>query len=160
MLFFHPAIVSHLAGFVKKPESFSLRCTNTYITLNSLLLAAIAFLVKDTGANSVWKLLLPLPLLFAGVFVSIWWAQLIFKYKNLVGLRMDALFNMEKSDELSGLEKMYHIEAEKYYLRDESGNMLEDKIVSFSKLELRLPILFLILYLLFGILIFITYISL
>ena len=72
---------------------------------------------------------------------------------------MDILFAMEKSDKLSGLEMMYHIEEKNYYPRDKTGSMLEDKVTSFSNLELKLPTLFGALYVFFGGVIIITLIA-
>lgn len=130
--------------------------TNTYITVNSLLLTAIAFIYKDSGMGRLWITLLPIPLVIAGVFVSVWWFQLIQKYKNLVGLRMDVLYEMENSKELADLEKIYHVE-EKYYKRDEKGNMLEDKVTSFSDVESKLPFMFGTLHLIFGLILLVTF---
>ena len=146
-------IIEDTARFSERRQQIS----NTYITINSLLLTAIAFMFKDSGAKSIWVVLLPVPLVVAGLFVSFWWSQLILKYKNLVGLRMDILYEMEKTEELAGLEKIYHIEEQKYYPRDEDGNMLEDNVSSFSNLENRLPIMFGLLYIVFGFVLLLTF---
>jgi hypothetical protein len=72
----------------------------------------VVFVIKDLGANTVSRLLLLLPIIMAGIFVSLWWRQLIIKYKGLVGLRINVLRKMEENKDLAGTEKMYHAEAE------------------------------------------------
>ena len=140
-------IVDESARFSERRQGI----TNTYITVNSLLLTAITFMYKDVGAEHVLVLWLLIALVIAGGFVCIWWYQLIMKYKRLVGLRMNILYEMENSNELSWLEKIYHKEEEAYYPRDKNGNMVEDKSSSFSNLESKLPIMFGVLYAIFGI---------
>ena len=122
--------------------------SNIYVAVNSLLLAAIGLLIKELGARGSWTLLLPLPLIMAGIAVSLWWRQLIRKYKKLVGLRIDTLRKME--DEMSESVKMYHVE-DKLYPRDEDGEMIPGKGLNFSDLEARLPMLFVVLYCIFGV---------
>ena len=122
--------------------------SNIYVAVNSLLLAAIGLLIKELGARGSWTLLLPLPLIMAGIAVSLWWRQLIRKYKKLVGLRIDTLRKME--DEMSESVKMYHVE-DKLYPRDKNGKMIPGKGLNFSDLEARLPMLFVVLYCIFGV---------
>ena len=136
--------------FVEDTARFSERrqtISNTYVAVNSLLLAAIGLLIKDLGARGVWTLLLPLPLVVAGIAVSLWWRQLIRKYKALVGLRIDTLRAME--DEMPGSVKMYHVE-DQLYPRDAEGKRVPGQGLNFSDLEARLPWLFLVLYGLCG----------
>ena len=146
-------LIDDSARFSERRQSV----TNTYITVNSLLLTAIAFIYKDSGADNLWVVLLPIPLVAAGVYVSIWWYQLIQKYKNLVGLRMNILYKMEDVKELAELEKVYHIEEAEYYPRDEEGNMIADKVTAFSDVEGKLPIMFGILHVIFGGFILVTF---
>ena len=138
-------IIDDTARFTDRRQN----TTNTYITVNSIILAALAFLVKDAGADDIWKILLPIPLILAGFVVAIFWRQLIMKYKRLVGVRMDVLLEMENSIKLSGLEKIYHVEEEKLYPRDET----REKTSGFSDLEVFLPNTFAAIYIIFGILI-------
>lgn len=122
--------------------------SNIYVAVNSLLLAAIGLLIKDLDARGLCTLLLPLPLITAGIAVSLWWRQLIRKYKKLVGLRIDTLREME--DEMPESVKMYHVE-DKLYPRDEDGEVIPGKGLNFSDLEARLPMLFVVLYCIFGV---------
>ena len=138
--------VEDSARFTERRQAIS----NTYVTVNSLLLAAIGLLIKELGGRGIWTLLLPLPLVVAGVAVSLWWRQLIHKYKALVGLRIEALREMEELPEMAGSVKMYHVE-DKLYPRDAEGKMIPGEGLNISDLEVRLPWLFLVLYSLFGI---------
>lgn len=47
------------------------RISNTYVSVNSLLLATIAFLLKDINIQDFWILFLPLPLIISGILISI-----------------------------------------------------------------------------------------
>lgn len=135
--------VEDCARFTERRQTIS----NTYLTVNSLLLAAIGLLIKDVGARGIWLLL---PLVAAGIAVSLWWRQLIHKYKALVGLRIDTLREMEELPEMAESVKMYHVE-DKLYPRDAEGKMIPGEGLNISDLEVRLPWLFLVLYSLFGI---------
>lgn len=135
--------VGDTARFTERRQTVS----NIYVAVNSLLLAAIGLLIKDLGVRYLWTLLLPLPLITAGIAVSLWWRQLIRKYKKLVGLRIDTLHKMEEM--MPESVKMYHIE-DKLYPRDEDGKMIPGKGLNFSDLEARLPMLFVMLYCIFG----------
>ncbi len=122
--------------------------SNIYVAVNSLLLAAIGLLIKELGVRGLWTLLLPLPLITAGIAVCLWWRQLIRKYKKLVGLRIDMLREIE--DDMPVSTKMYHAE-DRLYPRNEDGRMISGKGLNFSDLEARLPMLFVVLYCIFGI---------
>jgi hypothetical protein len=60
--------VDDTARFTGRRQTVS----NLYITVNSLLIAAIGLLIKDLGARCLWTLVLPLPLITAGIAVSLW----------------------------------------------------------------------------------------
>jgi len=64
--------------FVEDTGRFSERrqtISNIYVAVNSLLLIAVGLLVKGSASRGAWILLLPLPLLVAGIFVCLWWRQ-------------------------------------------------------------------------------------
>ena len=138
-------IIEDAARFTERRQTIS----NMYVAVNSLLLAAIGLLIKDLGARGVWTLLLPLPLVIAGIAVCLWWAQLIRKYKLLVGLRIDTLRQMEESPQMAQSVKIFRAEDD-LYPRDEEGQMIPGQGLNFSDLEARLPQLFLWLYALLG----------
>ncbi|MGB9872948.1 MAG: RipA family octameric membrane protein [Anaerolineae bacterium] len=123
--------------------------TNTYIAVNSLLLGAISFLIRDAAGGRWWGLLLAFPLLVSGVIVCCFWRQFIIKYKTLIGLRIDTLRDMEDRPGMEGSVRMYHVE-DAIYPRDEHGKMIPGRGLNFSDLEKRLPVLFLVLYVLYA----------
>ena len=139
--------IEDTARFTERRQNAS----NLYVTIHSLLLTAIVFVIKDLGANKASILMLLAPIVIAGIFVSIWWGQLIEKYKALVGLRIDTLREMENDERLVGIAKMYHTE-DRLYPRDKDGKTIQlpGKFSSFSDLENRLPMLFIALYLVVG----------
>jgi hypothetical protein len=103
------------------------------------------FALKDSGADQAMALLLAFSIIFAGILVCRWWKQLIIKYKELVGLRIKVLREMEESEQLAGIEKMYHREDE-LYPRNEDGTMKVGGKLNFSDIELYLPQMFMIIY--------------
>jgi hypothetical protein len=137
--------VEDTARFTDRRQTVS----NLFVAVNSILLVAIGLIVKDLGVAGARILLLTLPLVIAGIAVSIWWRQLIHKYKALVGLRINTLREMEELPGMKGAVQMYHVE-DTLYPRDAEGEMIPRKGLSFSDLESRLPWLFVILYALYG----------
>ncbi len=132
--------------FVEDTARFSERrqtITNTYISVNGVILGAITLLVKDAGLTNWWLVFAMLPLIAAGVMVSIYWHQLVIKYKQLVGLRLDVLREME--EKMPGSIQMYHRE-DRLYPRDTQGRLIPGQGLNFSDREASLPILFIILY--------------
>lgn len=141
--------------FIEDTARFSERrqtISNTFVAVNALLLTAISFLVKDSGAQHYGALViaLPIPLVIAGILGCIWWRQLIYKYKELVRFRMKQLWEMEALPEMAGCHQMYLKEREELYKRDEQGRKVPAGRLNFSELEGRLPALFIALYILFG----------
>jgi hypothetical protein len=117
------------------------------LAINSLFLTGIGLLFKDLAINSPWNLYLSIPLMIAGVAVSLWWKQLIYKYKELVRFRIKMLRKME--DEMPHSVKMYHLEDELYPV-DSDGNPIKGKGLNLSDIERKIPQLFIILYIFFG----------
>jgi hypothetical protein len=137
-------IIDDTARFTERRQTIS----SNYVAINSLLLGGIGLLVKDIGMSGTWVLLVPIPLVAAGMAVSLWWRELTFRNKALVRLRMRILRDMETK--LTGAECIYHCEDE-LYPRDERDEQVAAKGISFSDLEGRLPLLFMVLYLVFGV---------
>ena len=137
----YKTFVSDTARFTDRRQNTS----NLYITVNSLLLTAIAFIVKDANLKDFWVLFFLIPLLIAGISVSLWWKQLLNKYKLLTRLRFRILREMEEQDGLEGIEGMYHRE-DILYPRHEDGSVKQGEGLNFSDLENRLPTLFIVLY--------------
>jgi hypothetical protein len=136
--------------FVDDTARFSERrqtVTNTYISINGVILGFIAFLVKDAGLTNWWLVVTMLPLIIAGTAVCIFWRQFIYKYKSLVKLRIDALRTLET--QMPGSIQMYHKEDE-LYPRNAQGETIGSSL-GISNLEASLPIVFIVLYIVFGV---------
>ncbi len=124
--------------------------TNIYIAVNSLLLGAISFLIRDAAGGRWWGLCLALPLLVGGIIVCCFWRQFLIKHKTLIGLRIDTLREMEERPGMEESIRMYHVE-DKIYPRDEHGKMIPGKGLNFSDLEKWLPVVFLALYAIYAV---------
>jgi hypothetical protein len=123
--------------------------TNIYVAVNTVLLSAVALLVKDAGLQRWIVAAATIMLLAAGIAICLFWHQLILRYKKLVGLRLTELRKMEDLPEMAGCQRMYHVE-DKLYPRDAQGNMLKTKgRMDFSDLERQLPNVFIALYAVF-----------
>ncbi len=91
-----------------------LTVTNIFVAVNSILLGGIALLIKDAGI-ATWAIKITvLLLLCAGIGICGLWAQIITKYKKLIGLRMRELKKMENHPEMAGCHQMYILENELY----------------------------------------------
>lgn len=133
--------IDDTARFTERRQNAS----NLYVTVNSLLLTAIAFIVKDAIFEEAWTFLLTIPIVVAGIFVSFWWKQLLHRYRLLGRLRFKVLREMENSPDLAGIEKMYHREDE-LYPRNPDGTVMQGEGLNFSDLESKLPVMFITLY--------------
>ena len=133
--------IDDTARFTERRQNAS----NLYVTVNSLLLTAIAFIVKDAIFEEAWTFLLTIPIVVAGIFVSFWWKQLLHRYRLLGRLRFRVLREMENSPDLAGIEKMYHREDE-LYPRNPDGTVMQGEGLNFSDLESKLPVMFITLY--------------
>jgi hypothetical protein len=140
----------HLVADTARITDRRLTTSLIYVRFNSLLVAAIGLLMKDLDVRGTWTWLLPLPLVAAGTAISLWWRQLIQRYKALVGLRIHALRDMEELPEMAGAVKIYHIE-DQLYPRDADGRMIPGEGLNFSDLEERLPWFFMVLYGILGV---------
>src|SRR5215210_2302382 len=137
--------------FVEDTARFSERrqkVGSTYVAVNSIILSAVAFLVKDSEFTGRWQLLVIIPLLMEGLTICLSWRQLILSYKKLVHLRIDELRSMEELPEMADSSKMYHAEDE-LYPRTVKGERKRRKGLNFSDLERQLPWVFLALYVIF-----------
>lgn len=140
--------------FIDDTSRFSERrqtISNIYVAVNSLLLTGIGLLIKDLTIQTSWNWFLSLPLIAAGIAVSIWWSQLIYRYKELVRLRIRVLRDIE--DEMENSVKMYHRE-DVLYPVDKNGVTIPGQGLNLSDIEGNLPKLFIALYCIFGLALF------
>jgi hypothetical protein len=85
----------------------------SYITINSVILAALAVLLRNTQLAISWEALIIVPLLVAGIVASLQWIWLIPEYKILVAVRVGALKEMEKNPvEVSCISALFNDEDE------------------------------------------------
>src|SRR5215211_6511634 len=90
------------------------RLPSTYVTINSAILGAIAFLLKETKFVIGWEAAVIMPLLLAGIIACLAWRQRILWYRILVNLRIHRLRAMEELPEMEDRLKMYHAEDDLY----------------------------------------------
>ncbi len=117
--------------------------TQTYLTVNTVISAALGFLVKDMSFRGWGLVLVSLPFFLVGVLACTIWHKIITQYKALAGWRYEQLIAMEKAMPQS--YQMYTKERDEYF-----PSQAAKRHVSFSQLELWLPRLFLALYAIYG----------
>lgn len=126
--------------------------TKTYLTVNTAILAILAFLMKDTALDGWPLVLVSTPLFLVGILACGVWYKIIDQYRDLIGWRYKQLIAMEKS--LRACHQMFLREDKKYFKSDNG----KDKF-SFSRLEIWLPRLFIMLYVIFTIFMIVAAIS-
>jgi hypothetical protein len=137
--------------FVEDTAKFSERrqtINNTYIAINSIILTATSFLVKDAGFIPVWRAIVAAMILSAGITLCAQWERMIRKYKRLVGFRINQLLLIEASEEMKSCHGMYHAEKE-LYPTDEKNNSIPGQGLNFSDGEKWLPRVFGAVYVIF-----------
>jgi hypothetical protein len=118
--------------------------TQTYLTVNTVISAALGFLVKDMSFRGGGLVLVSLPFFLVGVLACLIWCKIITQYKALAGWRYEQLIEMEKAMPQS--YQMYLKEQQEFF-----PSQAAKRHVSFSQLELWLPRLFLGLYIAYGV---------
>ena len=117
--------------------------TRTFLTINTGIFAVLAFLVRDVGFRGWGLVLVALPLFLTGALACLIWHAMIQQYKALIAWRYDQLQAMERL--LEPCYRMYNREWEDFF-RPRAGK----ERFGFSRLEVWLPRLFLLLYLVYG----------
>lgn len=117
--------------------------TKTYLSVNTAIFAVLAFLVKDVGFKGLNLLLISLPLFLVGILACWIWFKILAQYKALIGWRYDQLIEMERN--ITGSHRMYLKEWEDFFKPREGKEKF-----GFSKLELWLPRLFAVIYIVYG----------
>jgi len=116
--------------------------TQTYLTVNSAIFAVLAFLIKDLKFTNWDLVIITIPIFIAGMLVCWIWRRMITQYKQLINWRYDQLMKMERV--MPDSYQIYIKEWEDFY-KQRSG---KEKF-GFSRLEIILPILFMILYVIY-----------
>ena len=134
--------------FVEDTAKFSSRrqqISVTYLTVNSIIISGVSFVMKDLPSSAFWRSLAVMLVLGIGILICLLWKDLIYKYKLLVNLRIDELRALENHADLSGCHKMYHQE-DKLYPRDAHGKPIQGEALNISDKEKLLPLVFIVAY--------------
>jgi hypothetical protein len=83
------------------------RTIRSYITINSIILAASAVLIRETEFEIGWEALIIGPLLVAGVIASLQWIASLPEYQPLVNQHIDALKKIEGRSEMESIPKLF-----------------------------------------------------
>jgi len=127
-----------------------LMVTNIYVAVNTILLSAVALLLTETELDRWIVAIAAYAVICGGTVVCLFWRQLIGKYKDLVGLRIDELRQMEDLPEMAGCQRMYHAE-DRLYPRADAEQTARQRTPAFSDLERQLPHVFIALYIVFAV---------
>jgi hypothetical protein len=126
-----------------------------WVTLHTLLFAALGFLSKEIGASILsatpeaaqvaadgkWLFVISIsPLVVLGIFSCAIWRKMLASYRSLIAWRFDQLMEIERSPELEGLHRVLNREYEHFF----GPNALEK--IGFTDLERRLPAVLIIVY--------------
>lgn len=117
--------------------------TQTYLSVNTAIFAVLAFLLKDYGIREERFIVVCIPLFFVGILACWIWYKIIMQYKGLIGWRYEQLMDMEKK--IGKCHQIYNNEWEKYF-----KPVVGKEKYGFSRLERLLPIMFFLLYMLYG----------
>jgi len=118
--------------------------TPTYLTVNTAIFAVLAFLVKDTEFRGWALVLASAPLFLTGVLACWIWHRIITQYASAIGWRYEQLIAMERA--MADSHQMYQKEWTDFYQPREGKAW-----ITFSRLELWLPRMFIGLYTLYAI---------
>lgn len=123
--------------------------SNIYLSANTLLASGIVLLALQGAPNNgpLPPLILIVLIVIGGTVLCVGWGQLIESYKELVGLRIEMLKDIERRPEFSDLTQTYILE-NALYDREQRQKINKKPIFGFSRIEARLPRLFVILYIL------------
>jgi hypothetical protein len=111
---------------------------NIYLSVNSVLLGAIALLVQQGGLKDVVFSAVAVFIAIAGLAITRDWKKLVHNYRELLRLRFEALKELEQREDFPGVVKIYQRETKLY--GDGKG------LFGFSPVEIKLPGLFSTLY--------------
>ncbi len=112
--------------------------TQTYLTINTAIFGALAFLIKDSGLKSWTLLWANIPLFGVGILVCAIWLRILQKLDSIIGWNYEQLRAIEKAIPES------HQLINKEWLQFFSER--NGRHFSFSDLESQLPRLLILLY--------------
>jgi hypothetical protein len=118
--------------------------TQTYLTVNTAIFALLALTLQHGELKRWFFLLTIVPLFTVGVMAGVMWLKMIGQYTDLIRWRYDQLMAMEQS--MPECHQVYRKEW-KSFASPRKGK----EAFGFSQVEMWLPRLFIILYLVYGI---------
>ncbi len=118
--------------------------TQTYLTINTAIFGAVAFIVKDSGLSGWSLVLVALPLFIVGVTACFIWLGIMKKMEVFLDWQYDRLREMES--EIEGSFKILTKENEFFYEPKKGGK----KRFSFTLQEAWLPRLLIVLFILYA----------
>ncbi len=114
----------------------------SYLTINSVILAASGLLLKETQFAITWEALILVPLLVAGVIATLRWMLLINQYTELVDVRVANLKKIESTPAMVSRNLSLFREEEEALGRRAN----EDRMMRYVDKRRFLPAIFLGLY--------------
>lgn len=118
----------------------------TYLTLNTAIIAVMTFLIKDVGFRGWWLVVGSVPIIVIGIIVCGIWERTVVQYRQLINWRFEQLKQIEGKPEMQGSHQFYLKEAQDFYKPTEKKERF-----GFSRLERHLPRLFIAAYVLYFI---------
>ncbi|KAF0109215.1 MAG: hypothetical protein FD146_259 [Anaerolineaceae bacterium] len=118
--------------------------TQIYLTINTAIFGAVAFIVRDSGLSGWPLVLVALPLFAVGILACFIWLGIMNKIELFLDWQYDQLRNME--EEIPGSSKILNAENKKFYEPIKNGK----KKFSFSLQEAWLPRLLIFLFILYA----------
>jgi hypothetical protein len=112
--------------------------TQTYLTINTAIIGAVAFLIKDSGLQGWALLFIALSLFLVGLAACTIWLRITIQLEKILDWQYDRLREMEAEAPKSS--RIFTRENEAFF---EKGGR---KIFSFSLQEAWLPAMLMILY--------------
>ena len=126
-----------LIGLIQRLSERRQHTTQIYLAVNAALLTLSSFIVSKIEFETTMRTILVVAIFAVGIVICEIWHRMLKQYNALARWRYDFLIKLES--EIEGIEKFY----------GEERKQLESlRYKSFSELEMWLPILFKILYLL------------
>ncbi len=119
--------------------------TQTYLTINTAIFGAVAFIVKDSGLTGWALVLVAVPLFIVGIIACAIWLGIMNKIELFLDWQYDRLRELE--NEMPGSSKILNDENTKFYEPIKDGK----KKFSFSLQEAWLPRLLIFLFGLYAV---------
>jgi hypothetical protein len=117
--------------------------SQTYLTITTVIFGALAFLLKDSGLQDWYLILVSLPFFGVGLLACITWYRIIRDLETIIGWHYQQLREIENKIPESHL--IFSKEWEEFF------KIKDGKSFSFSNLESQLPKLLIVLYAIYGI---------